>query len=504
VRQHELCTLPSCWRGAYSTYRTYSTYRAYSTMNVTTEAFIRDSTLAVKNKTLQSRLRVLTTFTIKRNAAFASLENGEALRDQARSIKEKTIADLGSYLIQLEENVVRLGGKVHWARTGEEARDIVLDLARKNNVKRIVKGKSMATEEIELNEALEHAGIESVETDLGEYIVQLANEKPSHILAPAVHKSREDVSELFARKLDAPNLKQAEEMTAVARIRLRQKFCAADMGITGANFAIAETGTIVLLENEGNIRLSTTLPRIHVALMGLEKLVPTLADLAVFLKILARSASGQKMSSYVSFITGARRVGEADGAEEFHLIILDNGRTRLLADEEMRESLYCLRCGACLNVCPVYQKVGGHAYGTVYSGPIGSILTPAFAGLEKSKDLPFASTLCGACREICPVRIDIPRILLKLRSEWAEGDPAHRAGAPFIERLAIKLWAFAMRRRFLYNFAFRAAAFVQGPMLEDGKLKRLPFPFGGWTQNRDFPALARKSFRSMWRDEGPR
>ncbi len=473
-------------------------------MHVTTEAFIRDSTAAVQNKTLQSRLRVLTTFTIKRNAAFASLENGEALRDQARSIKEKTIARLDAYLTQLEENVVRLGGNVHWARTGEEARAIVLDLARKNNVKRIVKGKSMATEEIELNEALEQAGIESVETDLGEYIVQLAHEKPSHILAPAVHKSKEDVAELFAQKLDAPNLKQAEEMTAVARKRLREKFCAADMGITGANFGIAETGTIVLLENEGNIRLSTTLPRIHVALMGIEKVVPTLGDLAVFLKILARSASGQKMSSYVSFISGARRAGETDGAEEFHLIILDNGRTRLLADEEMRESLYCLRCGACLNVCPVYQKVGGHAYGTVYSGPIGSILTPAFAGLEKSKDLPFASTLCGACREICPVRIDIPRILLKLRSEWAEGDRAHRAGAPLTERLAIKLWAFAMRRRFLYSFAFRTAAFLQGPMLEDGKLKRLPFAFGGWTQNRDFPALARKSFRSMWRDEESR
>lgn len=473
-------------------------------MHVTTEAFIRDSTVAVKNKTLQSRLRVLTTFTIKRNAAFASLENGEALRDQARSIKERTIANLGCYLTQLEDNVVRLGGKVHWARTGAEARAIVLDLARKNNVKRIVKGKSMATEEIELNEALEDQGIESVETDLGEYIVQLANEKPSHILAPAVHKSKEDVSELFARKLDAPNLKQAEEMTAVARKRLREKFCAADMGITGANFAIAETGTIVLLENEGNIRLSTTLPRIHVALMGLEKLVPTLADLSVFLKILARSASGQKMSSYVSLISGPRRAGETDGAEEFHLIILDNGRTRLLADEEMRESLYCLRCGACLNVCPVYQKVGGHAYGTVYSGPIGSILTPAFAGLEKSKDLPFASTLCGACREICPVRIDIPRILLKLRSEWSEGDRTHSAGAPLTERVAIKLWAFAMRRRSLYNIAFRAAAFLQWPMLEDGKIKHLPFGFGGWTQNRDFPALARKSFRSMWRDEESR
>src|SRR5438309_2488171 len=359
----------------------------------------------------------------------------------------------------------------------------------------------MVTEEIELNEALEREGIEAVETDLGEYIVQLAHEKPSHILAPAVHKSKEDISDLFADKLGTMNLKDAREMTVVARKRLREYFCTADMGITGANFAVAETGTIVLVENEGNIRLSTTLPRIHVAVMGIEKVIPTLDDLAVFLKILARSASGQKMSSYVSFITGARRTGEVDGAGEFHLIVLDNGRTRILADEDMRESLYCLRCGACLNVCPVYQKLGGHAYGSVYPGPIGSILTPVFAGLEKTRDLPFASTLCGACREICPVRIDIPRILLKLRSEWSEGGHDHRAGSSVFERLAIRVWAFAMGRPFLYNSLIRIAAYVQGPMLEDGKIKSLPLSFGGWTQNRDFPALARKSFRSMWRDD---
>ena len=469
-------------------------------MHVTSESFIQDSTVAVQNKTLQTRLRVLNGFTVKRNLLFAELPDGEALRDRARQIKEQTIGNLDVYLSQFEKNVARLGGTVHWARTGKEARAIVLELARKNNVKRVVKAKSMATEEIELNEALEQAGIEAVETDLGEYIVQLAHEKPSHILAPAIHKSKGDISELFADKLGVPNLKEAEEMTVVARKRLREKFLTADMGITGANFAVAETGTIVLVENEGNIRLSTSLPRIHVALMGIEKLVPSLDDLAVFLKILARSASGQKMSSYVSLITGARRAGEADGAREFHLIILDNGRTRILADEEMRESLYCLRCGACLNVCPVYQKIGGHAYGSVYSGPIGSIITPVFAGLEKSKDLPFASTLCGACREICPVRIDIPRILLKLRSDWSEGKHDN-AGPPVLEKVAIKLWAFAMRHRIIYNLAFRVPAFLQGPLLEDGKLKRLPFALGGWTQNRDFPALARRSFRSMWGDE---
>jgi L-lactate dehydrogenase complex protein LldF len=470
-------------------------------MHVRTEAFIQDSTAAVQNETLQSRLRVLTSFTVKRDAAFAQLDNGEALRDQARAIKERTISNLGGYLTELEGNILRMGGKVHWARTGEEACAIVVDLARKRGVRRVVKGKSMVTEEIELNEALEREGIEAIETDLGEYIVQLAQEKPSHILAPAVHKSKEDISDLFADKLGTLNLRDAEQMTVAARKRLREYFCTADMGITGANFAVAETGTIVLVENEGNIRLSTTLPRIHVAVMGIEKVIPSLGDLAVFLKILARSASGQKMSSYVSFITGARRTGEVDGAEEFHLVVLDNGRTGILADEEMRESLYCLRCGACLNVCPVYQKLGGHAYGSVYSGPIGSILTPAFAGLERTRDLPFASTLCGACREICPVRIDIPRILLKLRSAWSEGEHDRRAGSSVFERFAVRVWAFAMARPFVYNPLFRVAAFLQGPMLEDGKIKSLPWSFGGWTQNRDFPALARKSFRSMWRDD---
>jgi len=469
-------------------------------MNVRTEHFIGDSTAAVQNKTLQTRLRVINSFTVMRNRAFADLPDGEALRDRAREIKEETISNLEFYLTQFEENVVRLGGTVHWARTGEEACAIVLDLARKNQVKRVVKSKSMVTEEIELNEALESAGIEAVETDLGEYIVQLAHEKPFHILAPAVHKSRGDIAELFAEKLGAMNLKEAEEMTVVARKALREKFCTADMGITGANFGIADTGTIVLVENEGNIRLSTSLPRIHVAVMGIEKVIPRLEDLAVFLRILARSASGQKMSSYVSLISGPRREGEADGAAEFHLIILDNGRTRILADEEMREALYCLRCGACLNVCPVYKKIGGHAYGSVYSGPIGSILTPAFAGLEKTKDLPFASTLCGACREICPVRIDIPRILLKLRSDWSEGKTAG-ARPSFGERLAIKLWAFAMRNTALYNFGFRAGAVLQRPLVEEGKVKRLPFALAGWTQNRDFPALAKKSFRETWRDE---
>jgi L-lactate dehydrogenase complex protein LldF len=295
-------------------------------------------------------------------------------------------------------------------------------------------------------------------------------------------------------------LKQAEEMTVAARKTLRENFCEAEMGITGVNFAVAETGTIVLVENEGNIRLGTTLPKLHVALMGIEKVIPEFDDLAVFLKILARSATGQKMSSYVSFITGPRRKGESDGADQFHLVILDNGRTRILADEEKRESLYCLRCGACLNVCPVYQKIGGHAYGSVYSGPIGAIISPPMMGIDRTKDLPFASSLCGACREVCPVRINIPHVLLKLREEWVEDRKGHKRGPGLLERMAMKAWAFTMSRPWAYNLAFRIPAMFQGPMLKDGKFDELPFAFRGWTENRDFPAIAKKSFRAMWRD----
>ena len=464
------------------------------------ETFIQNSDAALQNKSLQTRLRVLTGFTQRRSFAFSELEDGETLRDRAREIKSDSMANLDRYLIQLEENLIRLGAKVHWATDGEAAREIIIELARANNVNCVVKSKSMVTEEIELNEALEEAGIEAVETDLGEYIVQLAHEKPSHILAPAIHKSKEDISDLFADKLGIHELKLPEEMTVAARKQLREKFSAAGMGVTGANFAVAETGTIVLVENEGNIRLCTTLPRLHVVLMGIEKVIPAFDDLAVFLKVLARSATGQKMSSYVSFITGPRREGETDGARQLHVVILDNGRTRILADEDKRESLYCLRCGACLNVCPIYQKIGGHAYGSVYPGPIGSIITPPMIGIDKSKHLPFASTLCGACKEVCPVRINIPHVLLKLREEWVEDRTGHDKGPGLLERVAMKMWAFTMSHTWAYNMAFRLPAFFQGPWLKDGKFERLPLVFSGWTENRDFPGLAKRSFRSMWRD----
>ena len=488
-------------------------------MHVTSETFNENADAALANAGLQSRLRVLGKFTVLRNAAFAELPDGEALRDRGREIKRHAIENLDRYLVEFERSVERLGGHVYWARNGDEACAIVIDIARRNGVRRVVKSKSMATEEIELNAALEDAGIEAVETDLGEYIVQIAGEKPSHILAPAIHKSKGDIAALFAEKLGTDNLHEAEEIAAVARHTLRERFRSADMGVTGANFAIAETGTIVLVENEGNIRLSTSLPRIHVAVIGIEKVIPRFDDIAVFLKILPRSATGQTLSSYTSLITGARREGENDGADEFHVVLLDNGRTRILADEINRESLYCLRCGACLNVCPIYQKIGGHAYGSVYPGPIGAIITPPLAGLAKTKDLPFASTLCGACRDVCPVRINIPHVLLNLRHYWSEGGRegdgnsgsdggegaiAQHPRGPLLERLAIKAWAFAMKRTRLYNWSFRLPALFQGPLLKNGKFEKLPLALGNWTSNRDFPALARKSFRAEWRDRKKR
>ncbi len=401
----------------------------------------------------------------------------------------------------LEDKVRRVGGIVHWAREAEEACEIITNIALKNGVKSIVKSKSMASEEIELNEFLERAGIKAVETDLGEYIIQLAKERPSHIIAPAIHKTKEEIGELFAEKLNVECYDEPERLTQIARERLRSEFLNAGMGVTGANFGVAETGTIVLVENEGNIRLTTTVPPIHIVLMGIEKVIPSIEDLAIFLKLLVRSASGQRMSSYVSFITGSRRIGDVDGPREFHLVLLDNGRSKILANEELRESLYCIRCGACLNVCPVYQKVGGHSYGWVYSGPIGAIITPQLLSLQKARELPYASSLCGACAEVCPVKINIPKVLLELRSEIAGGKNSHegvRAG--WLEKLGVRLWCIAMGNKEVYSFVSSLAYLLQLPFMRDGRLRSLPYPFSRWTKGRDFPAVAKKTFRERWKE----
>src|SRR5580698_8527295 len=347
----------------------------------------------------------------------AALPDYQELRTQANSLKKHTIDHLDYYLEQFEANVAAHGGKTIYCQDATEVTDFVLGLAKERHAHLIVKSKSMTTEEIDLNERLEHHKLESVETDLGEYILQLAHQRPYHIVAPALHLTRYDVGDLFARTLGVANETAPEKQAQIARAVLRQKFLAADIGITGANFLVADSGAVLLVENEGNARLTTSAPQIHIAVAGIEKLIPRAQDLAVFLKLLGRSATGQALTVYTSFLSGPRRGGETDGPEEFYVVLLDNGRSRLLADRDKRQSLYCIRCGACLNHCPVYRKIGGHNYPWVYSGPIGAIITPQFHGMTGDTWLPFASSLCGACAEVCPVKIEIPKLLLKLREE---------------------------------------------------------------------------------------
>jgi L-lactate dehydrogenase complex protein LldF len=450
---------------------------------------------ALKDAYLQEALTIATTkFIDLRREAFEGFPQGEALRDRARDIKEATLQRLDHYLGLLADNVERLGGHVHWAATAEEAREIVLRLCRDRGVKMAVKSKSMATEEIDLNEALEHAGVTPIETDLGEYIIQLAHEKPSHIIAPAIHKTKGQVAELFSRELKGHFAADPEVLTAVARKELRQKFLQADMGITGANFAVADTGTLVLVTNEGNGRMVTSLPRIHVAVMGMEKVIPSMTDLMVFLAILARSATGQKLSSYTTLVRGPRRPGELEGPEELHLILMDNGRVRQVAGP-LREALYCLRCGACLNVCPVYRQIGGHAYGHTYPGPIGILLTAMLKGDRSVKELAHASTLCGACKDVCPVRIDIPRMLVELREHLDRGRIA-----PWSERMVFRAARLGMQSPALFRLGARMGRRLQRPFLREGRLRRLPLFFGKWTATRDLPPVAARTFSERWKE----
>ncbi len=450
---------------------------------------------ALKDAVLQEALTIATTkFIGLRKDSFADFPQGEALRDQARSIKDATLWRLDHYLEMLADNVESLGGHVHWATTGDEARETILRLCRDRGVKMVVKSKSMATEEIELNEALERAGVTPVETDLGEYIIQLAGEKPSHIIAPAIHKTKGQVADLFSRALKERFEAEPEVLTAAARKELRQKFLQADMGISGANFAVAETGTIVLVTNEGNGRMVTSLPRIHVAVMGVEKVIPSMTDLMVFLAILARSATGQKLSVYTTLVRGPRRAGELDGPEEFHLVLLDNGRSGQIAGE-LREALYCLRCGACLNVCPVYRQIGGHAYGSTYSGPIGILLTAMLRGTRSVKDLAHASSLCGACREVCPVRIDIPGMLVELRKQLDR-----ERIAPLAERLVFKALGRVLASPTLFRLGALLGRVSQRLFVKEGRLRNFPLAVGRWTKTRDLPRVAPRTFSERWKD----
>jgi L-lactate dehydrogenase complex protein LldF len=430
--------------------------------------------------------------------AMAAVPGFERLRDRARAIKREVIEHLDEYLAQFSDNVEKRGGKVHWAETGDDVCRIVRQIAVNADVREFVKSKTMVGEEVELNQVLESAGIRGIETDLGELIIQLAGERPAHIVAPAIHMTRQDVSNLFVQHLHSERTTEPERLTAIARRALRESFARAGLGLSGANFAVAETGTIVLIENEGNIRLSTTSPAVHIVLVGIEKVIPRFEDLAVFLRLLGRSGTGQKLTAYTSLLTGPRRAGE-DGPDSMHVVLIDNGRTTALADEKMREALYCIRCGACLNACPVYRKIGGHAYGWVYSGPIGALVTPEFTGIGKARELPFASSLCGACREVCPVRINIPDLLLHLRSK-AQTDPDASSAAPRGERFSMRLWAWAMKRPAMYSLGAKLARRSQRLWARGGWIRKAPvFPLSRWTDQRDFPALAAQSFRERWR-----
>jgi L-lactate dehydrogenase complex protein LldF len=437
----------------------------------------------------------------RRAQAVAGTPHWEALRERARAIKDDVLARLDEYLAQFAERAEASGAQVHWARDAAEACAIVERIARGCGPGAIVKAKSMLSEEIGLNHALEAQGWHPLETDLGERIVQLARQTPSHIIVPAIHLSRGEIAELFVRELDVRRTDEPAELTAIARRLLREQFARASLGISGVNFGVAESGSLLLVENEGNIRLTTSLPPVHVALMGIEKLVPRRCDLDVFLRLLPRSGTGQHLTSYQSLLTGPARDGE-EGPRELHIVLVDNGRSALLADEHDRQTLACIRCGACLNACPVYRQVGGHAYGSVYPGPIGAILTPQLAGVEAAGELPFASSLCGACRDVCPVKIDIPRILLRLRAKSHAGAPS---SAPVRrEALAFKLWAWTMERAWRYRCAARIARAASPLVLGRGSLAcwlraRLG-PLGRWTEEREL-RRPQRSFRALWRAE---
>ena len=427
-----------------------------------------------------------------RAAAVAEIDVWQDIRTHAAALRDRVIANLDTYLIEFETNAVARGAVVHWAETADEANAIIVRIARDNAVKIITKSKSMVSEEIALNNALEAAGMEVVETDLGEYILQLAKEPPSHIVAPAVHKSKEQVADLFTVAHGTPRLTDIAAMTREARVVLRDKFLSADMGISGANFVIAETGTTLTVTNEGNADLVTTVPRIHCVVTGIEKVIPTLEDFATLIRLLPRSATGQSAANYLTLTTGVKAVDELEGPTQMHIVLIDAGRTKLVGSD-MAEMLRCIRCGACMNHCPVYQNVGGHAYGWVYPGPMGSVLTPAYAGIENAGDLPNAATFCGECQVVCPVKIPLPDLMRKWRER--QFDQALR---PWHERASIALWsAFAMRPR-LYALSTRVAARIAAWLGGHDKLiHRLP-GLDGWTDGRDMPAPEGKTFREQY------
>ena len=461
---------------------------------------------ALNNPELARALaKARTGFVDRRLAVVETLPEFQALRRTAREIKEHTLHHLDYYLERFEARVQEHGGHVHWASTPAEARDIVLDICRAAGAKRVTKGKSMVAEEIGLNDALEGAGFEVIETDLGEYIIQLANEPPSHIIVPAIHKTKDQISDLFhahhAKYGLTERQTEAAALVGEARAVLREKFQSADVGITGANFLVAETGSSVIVTNEGNGDLTNTLPRVHVVTAAIEKVVPTLDDMSTILRLLARSATGQETTAYTTVSTGPRRTGDLDGPGEYHVVLVDNGRSQMLGNE-FHEMLRCIRCGACMNHCPVYHAVGGHAYGWVYVGPMGSVLTPLIVGLDEARNLPNACTLNGRCAEVCPMEIPLADLIRKLR----EREFDERITPPRV-RLGLRAWAFMARRPALYQMATSVGMRILGLAGSfRGRFRWLPMA-GGWTGTRDLPAPEGRTFMSAWskrRTEGRR
>ncbi|GBF06177.1 iron-sulfur cluster binding protein [Deinococcus aerius] len=434
-----------------------------------------------------------TTIREKRLRAVSELPNWEELRDEGAALKDHVLANLGDYLLDLEASVKRRGGQVHWARDAAEARGIIADIAASHGAREVIKVKSITTDEIELNAGLAERGIHAIETDLAELIVQLAEDRPSHILVPAIHRNRAEIRELFRRKLGAEGLTdEPKQLAEAARLYLREKFLTTKVAVSGANFAVAESGTVCIVESEGNGRMCLTMPEVLISVMGLEKVLPTWQDMAVFLRLLPRSSTAERMNPYTSFWSG---VTPGDGPREFHLVLLDNGRTDVLADEVGRQTLRCIRCSACLNVCPVYERAGGHAYGSVYPGPIGAILTPQLLHLEdkNANTLPWASSLCGACYDACPVKINIPEVLLYLRGKITEEKPLSA------EAIAFKTAAWVMSEPHRFEGAIKLARMGQGPLVRNGAIHALPGMLGGWTESRDLPPIAAQSFREWWR-----
>ena len=460
-------------------------------------SFPRAARVALENEQLRRNLRKAThTIRAKRASVVGELPDWDELRAAGRDIKTNTMRRLDRYLLELEASVERAGGHVHWALDAAAARRVIVELVRTTGASEVVKVKSITTDEIRLNEALERSGITPIETDLAELIIQLAGETSSHILVPAIHKNRSEIRELFLAHLGVDELSdEPEALTEAARRYLRQAFLRAEIGISGANFAVAETGSVVVVESEGNGRMCLTLPRVLITVMGIEKVIPSFQDLEVFMQLLPRSSTGERMNPYTSVWTG---VHDGDGPQEFHLVLLDNGRTNVLRDPVGRQALHCIRCSACLNVCPVYERTGGHAYGSVYPGPIGAVFTPQLHGVERAPSLPYASSLCGACYDACPVAINIPEVLVHLRGELVRKRQDSKSGIIRPESVVMRLLAHVFDDQRRYERAQRAMQSGQSAFVRDGSISWLPPPLNRWTSGRDLRPVPRQSFRQWW------